>query len=54
VDPADPAAIEAGIRGALAGRERLAAAGRALAARHTWQAAADRLAGVYRSVAGAG
>jgi glycosyltransferase involved in cell wall biosynthesis len=51
VDAADPAAIAAGIRRALAGRERLVAAGRAVAARHTWQAAADRLAAVYRSVA---
>jgi glycosyltransferase involved in cell wall biosynthesis len=54
VDPHDPDAIAAGIEAALADRPARAAAGRAVAARHTWQAAADRLAAVYRSVAGAG
>ncbi|MGF1648622.1 MAG: glycosyltransferase family 4 protein [Kineosporiaceae bacterium] len=54
VDPRDPAAIGAGVLGALAERDRLAAAGHAVAAAHTWQAAADRLAAVYRSVATVG
>jgi glycosyltransferase involved in cell wall biosynthesis len=53
VDPHDPPAIAAGIEAALADRRARAAAGRAVAERHTWQAAADRLAAVYRSVAGA-
>jgi glycosyltransferase involved in cell wall biosynthesis len=51
VDPRDPPAIAAGVLAALEERRRLAAAGRAVAARHTWQAAAGRLTAVYRAVA---
>jgi glycosyltransferase involved in cell wall biosynthesis len=54
VDPYDRDAIAGGIGEALADAPARAAAGRAVAARHTWQAAADRLLGVYRSVAGVG
>ncbi|MGF1661137.1 MAG: glycosyltransferase family 4 protein [Kineosporiaceae bacterium] len=51
VDPRDPDDVAAGIGTALAEREAREAAGRAVAARHTWRAAADRLAAVYRGVA---
>ena len=55
VDPADPAALAAGIR-ALAGdaalRDRLSAAGLARAARFTWDATARATLEVYRQAVG--
>jgi glycosyltransferase involved in cell wall biosynthesis len=51
VDPADPEAIGEGILTALADDGGRAAAGREVAARHTWEAAAERLSAVYVSVA---
>jgi glycosyltransferase involved in cell wall biosynthesis len=55
VDPEDTAALEAGLR-AIAGdaglRERLASAGRARAARFTWEATARATLEVYRQAVG--
>ena len=52
VDGHDPDAIAAGIESALARRDELAAAGRAHAARFSWQRAAAETVAVYRAVAG--
>ncbi len=52
VDPEDPAEVAAGVLDVLGRRDVLGAAGRATAAASTWEAAADRLRGVYAVAAG--
>lgn len=52
VDPLDTADIARGLSDALAGRDRLSAAGRVRAAELTWTATAAATAAAYREVAG--